>query len=285
MSMMKRSSGSAFRAAMAVLGAYLLSMLALGCMKPAPSLVGQGQLYRAGNARFDAFFSKLHELQVELDRAPKRDEEIRKAFATALGEQSSSSSSLAKAVRREAEILAQSGVFVRLDLADDDEATAQAELIVRGKNPSEKQQAVLNAVRTAGTEELSLSLRMARARRMLEELRFMARQLDQELDATFRVSGPRKKAEVRTNLDDGVALIPILRVRAEEVQNDSEKLLRKLTDAVRTDAPASGTALDRRGPAGSGRPRGAGPRGGAPAAPTVPPADKPGGPPPSDFEP
>jgi hypothetical protein len=67
--------------------ALSLALLQPGCMfgGGGPSAVGQGQQYRSGDATFDQFFSELHELQVELAKAPADEKENRIALAKKLG--------------------------------------------------------------------------------------------------------------------------------------------------------------------------------------------------------
>src|SRR5690606_35607590 len=66
--------------------AVSLAILQPGCGifgSPGPSAVGQGRQYQSGDPTFDQFFAQLYELQVEVARAPKREEEIRQEIAKA----------------------------------------------------------------------------------------------------------------------------------------------------------------------------------------------------------
>jgi hypothetical protein len=228
--------------------ALLLALPSACAQHAAPSLVSQGQRYHVGEPEFDAYFEKLYAIQVILDAGSKQDAEARKSLTRVLGEdQEGSSSTLAKAVRRRSQALARAGSFLRFELEDDDETSAQAELVLSGRRPPESEQAFLKTLSSAAQDELKLSLRMLRAKRELVELRFRALQLDKRIDDTFRLSGPRKKAEVRANLEDAVALIPILIVRADEVQQDADKLLDKLVDATRVDSSGAVNAVTLRG--------------------------------------
>lgn len=67
--------------------ALALAALQPGCLfgSPGPSAVGQGQEYRSGDATFDEFFAKLHELSVDLAKAPQEEKEHRIALAKELG--------------------------------------------------------------------------------------------------------------------------------------------------------------------------------------------------------
>ena len=116
-----------------------------------------------------------------------------------------------------------------------------------GRRPTDDTEEFLKALSLAARDELKLSLAMSRARRQLEELRFQATRLDKHVDEAFRLSGPRKKAEIRSNREDSLALIPVLIVRADELGDDADKLRDKLIDAVRIDAPPIASSLSVRG--------------------------------------
>ncbi|HMJ16578.1 MAG TPA: hypothetical protein VK524_34425 [Polyangiaceae bacterium] len=215
------------------------------CTQPGPSLVSQGQRYHVANAEFDAYFAKLYALHAEVEGAFAKEAEVRKKLSEVLGEEQEASSSLiSKNVRRRAQTLAHSGVYLRFELEDDDETSAQAEIVVSGRRPADNVEEFLKALSGAARDELKLTLAMLRARRELEELRFQTTRLDKRVDDAFRQSGPRKKAEVRSNLEDSLALIPVLIVRADELQQDAEKLLDKLIDSVRVDAPPMAGAVN-----------------------------------------
>jgi hypothetical protein len=230
--------------------------LPVACTKPGPSLVSQGQRYHVANAEFDAYFAKLYALHVEVETSFAKEGEVRKRLLQTLGNGEEASSSLiAKAVRRRSQSLAHSGVYLRFELEDDDEKNAQAEIVVSGRRPTDDTEEFLKTLSVAARDELKLSLAMSRARRELEELRFQATRLDKRIDDAFRLSGPSKKAEIRSNLEDSLALIPVLIVRADELREDSDKLLDKLVDAVRIDAPPVASALSIRSEGASDRTR------------------------------
>lgn len=253
--------------ALCALSGFALTLPA-ACTKPGPSLVSQGQRYHVADPEFDAYFAKLYALHAEVETSFDTEAAIRKRLLQALGDDEEASSSLiAKAVRRRSQSLAHAGVFLRFELEDDDEKSAQAEIVVSGRRPTDETEEFLKSLSVAARDELKLSLAMARARRELEELRFRATRLEKRIDDAFRLSGPSKKAEIRSNLEDSLALIPVLIVRADELQDDSDKLLDKLVDAVRIDAPPVASALSIRPEGTSERARTAPePPQGAPAA-------------------
>jgi hypothetical protein len=222
----------------------LCALLCLvSCIKTGPSVVGRGEAYSTGRADYDAFFTKFHELELDIRAAPQADVNARNMLAQTIGAPDSSSpSALARAVRQRADTLAQTGTLMRFDIDDDDESSARVEIVTSGRKPKQSEQAALQAIEAVTLAELKLSLRMSRAKRDLETLHFAALRLDQQLDVEFRQAGPRKKAEVRSNLADAVALLPILNERADEAEGSADKLVRKLTDATRPDAIGTASA-------------------------------------------
>ncbi len=63
-----------------------LSVVQPGCIGAGgPSTVGQGQAYRSGDPTFDQFFDQLHELQIEMAKAPEQEKQHRIALAKKLG--------------------------------------------------------------------------------------------------------------------------------------------------------------------------------------------------------
>jgi hypothetical protein len=67
--------------------ALALAAVQPGCMfgSGGPSAVSQGHAYRSGDATFDQFFTELHELSVELAKAPEEEKAHRIALAKELG--------------------------------------------------------------------------------------------------------------------------------------------------------------------------------------------------------
>ena len=68
--------------------ALTLAVCQPGCAvfgSPGPSAVSQGQAYQSGDVTFDEFFAKLHELSVEMAKAPAEEKDHRIALAKKLG--------------------------------------------------------------------------------------------------------------------------------------------------------------------------------------------------------
>ena len=215
-----------------------LSLLATtSCGASGPSAVGQGAKYSTGNQRFDEFFTKLHELQLEMAGAPKREKEIRAALSKELGgDPDASPRLLAKRVEKKAKELADAGTGLKLvtsDPSSTDEPSAEissAGVALDGAGTN-----FAASIKTATIAELKLAKRMKVARRQLEAMRAESMVLDTEVDATFRLEGPGKKGEVRKNLQDARTLIPLMTGRADEVFEKARQTVAQLKEACNTD--------------------------------------------------
>jgi hypothetical protein len=77
-----------WRKALAVRALPLLFALAattVGCGHAAASDVAQGRQYQSGDPTYDQFFTAVHDLQVQMGKAPAKEEELRMALGKALG--------------------------------------------------------------------------------------------------------------------------------------------------------------------------------------------------------
>jgi hypothetical protein len=271
----------------------VLALLALpACLfsSTGPSLVGQGKKYSSGDPTFDEFFVTLHGHQVEMKKAPGMEKEIRKRLAGELKmEQGVSATLLTKKISKLATQLADAGTGLKLevpqavdeDAADeDDDAPSKASpvsLKTAGREPQGEEQVFVRAVERAARGEFKLLARMDKRKRQLEKLRGTVAVLDSQLDSAFRLGGPKKKSEVRKNLQDANALIPLMIARADDVGGNARKFLKKLEEVVSTDkgqfaAPPPPPAEPVEPTDQLTTPPAATPP--APAAPEEPPADK-----------
>jgi hypothetical protein len=293
-----------------------------------PSLVGQGRKYTSGDPTFDEFFGTLHRHQVEMAKAPGMEKEIRKRLAGDLKmEKSVSGSLLTKKVGKVAAQLADAGTGLKLevpqavddDAADEDDDTpskaSPVSLKPVGRELQGDEETFVKSVERAARSEFKLLARMEARKRQLEKLKSTVAALDAQVDSTFRLGGPKKKSEVRKNLQDANTLIPLMIARADDVGGNAKKFLKKLGEVVNTDkgqfsAPAPPPAVPvepEQLPAPGTTPPAATPPPPAPEEPPAtdktkgkakpakpPPAKAPGAgpaasptpkPPPSDFEP
>lgn len=214
-----------------------------GCFlfgSPGPSAVGQGHRYASGDPTFDAFFETLHDLQVRMAEAPGEEQKIRHSLATELdADPDASATILADKTGTRAHALAAKGIGLKLETEEgDDETKAKAELHAVGAALGGDEKTFVDAVQTAVQKELELAREMKKAKKTLEQFRASMADLDAKVDATFRLGGPRKKAEVRKNLDDAQRLIPLMNARADEVHDAALATAKKLSEAVETSASA-----------------------------------------------
>ena len=104
-----------------------------------------------------------------------------------------------------------------------------------GRELQGDEQAFVKAVERAARSEFKLLARMERRKKQLEKLKATSVALDAQVDSTFRLGGPKKKSEVRKNLQDANTLIPLMIARADDVGGNSKKFLKKLEEVANTD--------------------------------------------------
>ncbi len=199
-----------------------------------PSDVAQGEYYAAGKPEYDAFFIQLHQFQVDLLSAPNEPREARESLTKLAGlTPDASDDSLKERLSQELKKLANQGLRVRLDVP---EATAAAD----ASATLHTSESAASSPFRAGLPEHATRLvrsrnRMFAAREQLEKLRVSGIQLDANIDQAFRIEGPWKRDEVRKNLEDSQKVITLMVQRAQEVQEQDQKLLSLVASAATTD--------------------------------------------------
>jgi len=292
---------------------------------PGPSLVAQGQLYQSGDPLYDEFFRQLHTAQVAVERATSDEAEVRRELGNGLGsargmpapvsgtagagnhgdqpvseggagepEIASRADStgtevpspdvLAEAVgQRFEEAKERAKARVDIDGEFGDEGATAVIAWVGKPRPSEKD--LGSVVEDGLTRELQVLARMRTHQQQLERLGSMAEGLEKNVDSVFRRVGLSKRAEVKKNLRDAEAVIPLMEGRVQEVWNVAERTVRGLRAAATTAANevvVTSTAPAAPEPAPPPpAPRRPAPRPRSPAAAPPPPAPAPA----SDFEP
>jgi hypothetical protein len=205
-----------------------------------PTAVARGEYYSAGKPTFDSFFIVLHELQVELLAAPAEPQQARQSVAQAVGlTADASDDSLSSRLRQELKKLEGQGLRVRLEIPDSPATDASATLHT---SESEAASPLRTKLPEQATRLVRSRNRMQQTRARLEKLRVAGIQLETTVDAEFRTAGPWKRDEVRRNLADGQKLITLMQARAQEIEDQDNKLLALLAAAVTTD-PNLGKAV------------------------------------------
>lgn len=259
---------------------------------PGPSKVGQGQQYFSEEPSYDRFFASLYDAQVALGKAPDAEAQARGRIAQALAlEVGASASVVGKALEKRVEALGKKGTVlqVRADNLDGDAPSVTA--TVTGTPAGPKDKSLVDAVTQAGPALAGLIVTSRKTAPKLDELETQARALEPGVDVTFRKGGARKKAEVRKNLDDALRLIPLMRIRAAEVEKNSRAMIDALVTAapaaapLPTGLPADGKlTLEEEGP-GAAKPKVSAPKVRLDETSESKPAPKKAPPPPDDFEP
>jgi hypothetical protein len=304
--------------------AAILCGVAPSCLATSPgqSEVAQGRLYQSGEPLYDEFFLQLHAAQVVAEQAPQGEADVRRALGAALGLGALTVSAGAAGGAGDQEATVAQGGAAPMQsspavAANFDEAAppetlaaeverrvagvkwrAQLRLDVEGElgdegakarlqwigKPRSAEQQLGDSLETALDEELQILAQMRGHRQELERLGAMAQGLEKNVDSVFRRAGLAKRAEVKKNIRDAQALIPLMDGRVQEVASTAEQMVRKLRSAATTaeeqaepspPAPAPPSAT----PAAPTRPAA------RPAAPARPTAPKRPAAPAGDFEP
>lgn len=262
---------------------------------PGPSAVSQGHRYQSGDPTFDEFFTNLYDMQIDLAKAPASEKEIRATLASkAKLDEGTSATMLGKKLGKRLEELAAAGTGVKMELEGlDDDDDPSAKISVKGKDLEGDDKALVDAMEAAAKSAAKLHVRMKKARKALEQANGQILALEQAVDTAFRKGGPKKKAEVRKNLDDAKKLIPLMQARADEVADAAKSTAKKISDAAQTDTgqfdappppaepPPPEPEPDK--PEKKGGEKKGGEKKPPAEKPPAPPPDKPK--PPSDFEP
>lgn len=252
--------------------------------KKGPTDVARGEYYAAGKPSFDAFFIRLHDLQVELLAAPEGPRLARANLAHAVGSAADASDETLRARwSQELKQLELRGQRVRLELPTSRATDASATL--HTSSPGETSP-LLPLLREEATRLIRSLNRMLAVDAELDKLRVTGLTLEGSVDSEFRTDGPWKRSEVRANLSDGQKLLTLMQARAREVASTSRALLDHLAEAATTD-PSLGT-LPSLPPAVEPAPAPKPPRRPAPRAapsrPAAPPARAPASKPRADEE-
>lgn len=265
-----------------------LALLALtsacGLLQPSgPTDVARGEYYAAGRPEYDAFFIQLHQLQVDLLAAPQEPKDARVQLTRAAGlTPDASDDSLSDRLSQELKKLAGQGLRVRLEVPEPSSALDASATLHTSES------GLGSPLRTSLPQQATRLVRsrnrMLATKQHLQKLAVSGIELEARVDTAFRIEGPWKRDEVRRNLSDGQKVITLMSARAQEVHDQSQKLLGLLTSSATTDTnlgkalaqtpppddepPAKAARRPSARPAGGRRPAAAKP----PAAPAAKPA-------------
>lgn len=218
------------------------SLVATACFfgSPGPSNVSQGQQYASGDPGFDAFFDELYRAQVVLGKAPDRARLPRERAAQALGlTAQATADQIGEALDKRAEQIAKGGAALRVTVANlDDPSGIPTAATSTNTNPADAgDRTLVTTIAEVATAEASVLGEVRTARATIERLRQQADILEPNIGSTFRKGGHKKKAEVEKNLADARKLIPLMSLRATDVEKDSASLLRSMMKAAHHEPP------------------------------------------------
>ena len=237
---------------------------------PGQSQVAQGRLYQSGEPLYDEFFQQLHAAQVAVEQAPAGEAEVRRELGEALWAETSGAPAGAGGAPGDVEATDVEGGALAAGPASPSEPAADASVetltaeverrvgevkwraklrvVVDGElgdegaavvlqwigKPRGAEQELGRALERALNAELQILARMRQHRQELERLAAMAQGLEKNVDSVFRRSGLAKRAEVKKNIRDAQALIPLMDGRAQEVSSIADQMVRKLRSAGTT---------------------------------------------------
>ena len=127
------------------------------------------------------------------------------------------------------------------DRTSDEEVVARVHVATKPIRPDSADLA--RAVEQAVNDGLRLRRRMQTTNEQLKRLLTQLRAADVHVDLHFRKGGPRKRAEVRKNLNDAASMIQAMLKRAEDVEVRADELIRALQKAAQAPAASQGAIV------------------------------------------
>ncbi len=127
------------------------------------------------------------------------------------------------------------------DAAADDEVIARVRVAAKPARPDSVDLA--QAVEQATNDSIRLRRRMQTTSKQLRRLLTQILAADVHVDLNFRKGGPRKRAEVRKNLNDAASMIQAMLKRAEDVEERADELVRALRKSAQAPAASEGAKI------------------------------------------
>ncbi len=131
-------------------------------------------------------------------------------------------------------------ILLKLDVDRDDDS-GQAKLRIGGDEPASTARELGDAVEKTAKLELSLAIKMQKARKKLDRLEKIGEALEGSVDGVFRRQGMGKASEVRKNVGDARELIKLMQARATDVHGKADDVVGKLAEAANADLDAPKT--------------------------------------------
>lgn len=188
--------------------------------------VGQGQLFTAGEARYDAYFNAVHERQVAAAGWPDDQKASRKALVSNLAlVPNASTSTLLSAITDKSRGLGGQGV--RVEWAGDDPHVVAA-------TGARSDATFFKAVEDTLRSDRDRGARLLVTARELEELAHQGEGLQPQVNATFKAQGPDKQREVRLELSSAIDALKSLAANARRNARDVESFTVDVQEALNT---------------------------------------------------
>jgi hypothetical protein len=248
------------------------------------SRVKSGQLYRTGSAKYDAYFSEVHDAQIDAATWLEERRAARKQLIDALTLTNDADDSVIAQLAHEQLGAAEPG----LGAAKLDVSTGDAHFEASG--PTGTADAVVHALETTARSELGRARKLDAVPAKLEELQKQGHELEPHVQDDFASVGGQKPFAVKQELDASLDVLDALEMRAKREARAATSFVADLQRAVAFGAggeplnpPAAAAIAKRPVPKGTATAMAKPPPKPAPAMTAA--APKPPPPPPTDAPP
>jgi hypothetical protein len=184
------------------------------------SEVAQGRYYSSGNPEYDEFFLSVYHLQVGLKDGPDSVARAKTALGERLGlDKDAGLQALRAALAERLSALSSRGVTLKLER----DVGGRSKLATTG-SPSPQDAEFTEALAQTVDAVSLVRTKVGDWTRDLDRLPTRGLELEQNVDATFRLSGFGKNDEVRENLADAQKVMALMRPLLKDVDTQSMEL-------------------------------------------------------------
>jgi hypothetical protein len=196
-----------------------------------PSKVANGEKYEPGQPTYDEFFSSLYAVQLTMGQAPDRAQKARESIAKTVDvPPTASADELSAALDKRLDLLAKSGVSVKVSTSGLDGTDPTAKVVKSG-TPAGGDAETVTALESAVHDAAALLLELRHAKPELSRLTDALPPLDPKVDTAFSDESSRQRAEVHKNLSDAGKLLPLMVSREADVDGKLVELFHALEKA------------------------------------------------------
>ena len=203
----------------------------LGCEIP-QGKVGQGQLYLSGEARYDAYFRDVHNIQVWAAEWPDDRKATRRPLLSILDlTPDAADVTIIQATHEKMSNLSRDGGGTKLDTFVED-----AKVTVTGSAHSD--QGLFRAIEETASGELQRAKKLNMMLPKMDELAKVGRSLEPHVSETFQKQTPGKVTEVRQELSASLNVLGTINSGARRAMRECDDFVSDLQRAVATGTEA-----------------------------------------------